>query len=132
MMSPSHDPTQNRLLAHLAATDLQRLQPDLKLVPLSLGQVLYESGVQLRHAYFPTTAIVSLLYTLADGASAEIAIIGNDGLIGVSLLMGGTARPAGQWSRAQVMPINSPGNCSRMSSIEAEQHSACCCATRKP
>jgi CRP-like cAMP-binding protein len=80
---------QNHLLASLPDADLQRLQPDLKQVPFQLGEVLYESGAQMRHVYFPTNAIVSLLYLLANGASAEIAVVGNEGIVGVSLFMGG-------------------------------------------
>jgi CRP-like cAMP-binding protein len=80
---------QNHLLAALPAADFERIQPHLKLVPLPLGSVLYESGSSMRNVYFPTTAIVSLLYMLADGASAEIAVVGNEGMIGVSLFMGG-------------------------------------------
>jgi len=88
MTAPSH-PTQNHLLAALPETDLQRLLPHLKLVPMPLGDVLYESGTRLRSVYFPSTAIVSLLYMLADGASAEIAVVGNEGIIGMALFMGG-------------------------------------------
>jgi CRP-like cAMP-binding protein len=93
-MSAAHNPRQNHLLAALPATDFERLQSGLKLVPLPLGEVLYESGSQLRHVYFPTTAIVSLLYMLADGASAEIAVVGNEGIIGISLFMGGETTPS--------------------------------------
>ncbi len=88
-MSVVHDARQNHLLAALPAEDLERLLPKMKLVPIPLGEVLYESGSRLRNVYFPTTAIVSLLYMLADGASAEIAVVGNEGIIGVSLFMGG-------------------------------------------
>lgn len=84
-----HDPRDNYLLAALPAEDMQRLESRLKLVPLVLGDILYESGTRQRRVYFPTTAIVSLLYMMADGASAEIAIVGNEGMIGVSLFMGG-------------------------------------------
>jgi CRP-like cAMP-binding protein len=80
---------QNHLLASLPETDFDRIQPNLKLVPIQLGKVLHEAGSRMRNVYFPVTAIVSLLYTLADGASAEIAVVGNEGMIGVSLLMGG-------------------------------------------
>ena len=89
-----HNPLQNHLLAALPAVDCQRLLPHLKLVPLPLGQVLYESGTLLRHVYFPTNSIVSLLYVMADGASAEIAVVGNEGVIGVSLFMGGETTPS--------------------------------------
>lgn len=88
-MSAAHRPGQNRLLAALSASDLERVSAKLKVVPLSLGEVLYEAGNRQRAVYFPTTAIVSLLYMLADGAAAEIAVVGNEGIIGVSLFMGG-------------------------------------------
>src|ERR1044071_1819727 len=91
-MSPTHDPRQNHLLAALSTEDFERVSSNLKLVPLELGSVLYESGSRQRAVYFPTTSIVSLLYTLADGASAEIAVVGNESLIGVSLFMGGETR----------------------------------------
>ena len=93
-MSTSHDPRQNHLLAALPVADFERLQSGLRLVPLPLGDVLYESGSELRHVYFPTTAIVSLLYLMADGASAEIAVVGNEGIIGVALFMGGETTPS--------------------------------------
>src|SRR5690606_10337393 len=80
-MSAAHCPRQNHLLAALSAGDFERVSSGLKLVPLPLGEVLYESGSRQRAVYFPTTAIVSLLYMLANGASAEIAVVGNEGLI---------------------------------------------------
>lgn len=93
-MSAADDPRQNHLLAALPASDFDRLKAGLKLIPLPLGDVLYESGSQLRHVYFPTTSIVSLLYQMADGASAEIAVVGNEGIIGISLFMGGETTPS--------------------------------------
>jgi CRP-like cAMP-binding protein len=93
-MSAINSPQQNRLLAALPASDYERLLPHLKQVPMSLGEVLYESGIVLRHVYFPTDSIVSLLYVMADGASAEIAVVGNEGVIGVSLFMGGETTPS--------------------------------------
>jgi len=93
-MNAPHTPSQNRLLAVLPGAELERLVPHLKLVALPLGDVLYESGVQLKHVYFPTTSIVSLLYVLANGSSAEIAVVGYEGLIGVSLFMGGETTPS--------------------------------------
>lgn len=93
-MSVAHDPSQNRLLAALPAADFERVRSALKLVPLPLGEVLYESGSRQRAVYFPTSAIVSLLYMMADGASAEIAVVGNEGIIGVSLFMGGETTPS--------------------------------------
>ena len=73
--------------------EYERLLPNLERVDLTLSQVIYESGDTLRYAYFPTTSIVSLLYVMADGASAEIAVVGNDGLIGIALFMGGGSMP---------------------------------------
>ena len=93
-MPSTPDPRQNHLLASLAEEDFERVSSRLKLVPLELGRVLYESGSRQRAVYFPTTAIVSLLYMLADGASAEIAVVGNEGIIGVSLFMGGETTPS--------------------------------------
>jgi CRP-like cAMP-binding protein len=84
-----HQAQQNHLLAALPEQDFARIEPHLKLVKMPLGEVLYESGGPMRNVYFPTTVIVSLLYMLVDGASAEIAVIGNEGMIGVSLFMGG-------------------------------------------
>jgi CRP-like cAMP-binding protein len=92
--SPIHDPRQNYLLAALSAADRERIFPHLRLVSLPLGKVLYESGDLLRHVYFPTDSIVSLLYVLADGASAEISVVGNEGLIGIALFMGGETTPS--------------------------------------
>jgi CRP-like cAMP-binding protein len=85
--SPDH--TENHLLAALPEAERQRWLPQLERVEMPLGQVLYESGGTLSHVYFPTTAIVSLLYVMENGASAEIAVVGNEGIIGISLFMGG-------------------------------------------
>jgi CRP-like cAMP-binding protein len=88
MPRPS-SPLQNHILDALPPAERERLFPHLKLVSLPLGEVLYESGDTLRHIYFPTDSIVSLLYVLANGSSAEIAVVGNEGAIGVALFMGG-------------------------------------------
>lgn len=85
---------QNYLLAALPAGILARLSPHLELIAMPLGEVLYESGGQLQHAYFPTTVILSLHYVMEDGASAEIAGVGNEGLLGISLFMGGNTTPS--------------------------------------
>ena len=85
---------QNHLLAALPAAELKRWLPQLEAVDMPLGQVLYEAGTTLSHVYFPTTAIVSLLYVMKDGDSAEIAVVGNDGLVGISLFMGGGSTPS--------------------------------------
>lgn len=89
-----HDPRQNHLLAALPAQEGVRLFPKLEVVPMRLGDVLYEPGVQMHYVYFPTSSIVSLLYVMEDGASAEIAVVGNDGIVGVSLFMGGETTPS--------------------------------------
>jgi len=105
-MSTSHDPRQNHLLAALPVADFERLQSGLRLVPLPLGDVLYESGSELRHVYFPTTAIVSLLYLMADGASAEIAVVGNEGISVLRFSWAVKRRRAVRSCRAQAMPTN--------------------------
>lgn len=87
-------PRQNHLLDGLSKNIQERIFPQLELVPLSLGQSLYESGELLRHVYFPTDCIVSLLYVMEDGDSAEISVVGNEGLIGVALFMGGESTPS--------------------------------------
>jgi CRP-like cAMP-binding protein len=89
-----HDPQQNHLLAAFSAVEQERIFPHLEFVSMPLGKVLYESGDVLRYIYFPTTAIISLLYVLADGASAEIPVVGNGGLIGIALFMGGETTPS--------------------------------------
>jgi CRP-like cAMP-binding protein len=88
-MKKPPDVAKNQLLAMLPEAEMGRWLPHLEEVELPLGLVLYESGVTLRHVYFPTTAIVSLLYVMEDGASAEIAVVGNEGVVGVALFMGG-------------------------------------------
>lgn len=92
-MTEPYDPRQNHLLAALPADEYARLLPNLELVPMPLGHVLYESGAQMRHVHFPITSIVSLLYVMEDGASAETAIVGNEGIVGVSLFTGGETMP---------------------------------------
>jgi CRP-like cAMP-binding protein len=89
VVSAMHSPTQNQLLAALPQSDLDRLLRHLELVELPLGQSVYESGDTMNFIYFPVTAIVSLLYVMENGASAEIAVTGNEGMVGISLFMGG-------------------------------------------
>jgi CRP-like cAMP-binding protein len=89
-----HAPEQNHLLAAFTPDERERLFPHLKLVALPLGKSLYESGRVLRHVYFPTDSIVSLLYVLENGASAEISVVGNEGVIGIALFMGGETTPS--------------------------------------
>ena len=93
-MSTPHSPQQNHLLAALPPAELERLSAHLGLVPLRLGEILYEPGGQMQHAYFPTTSIVSLHYVMESGASAETAGVGNEGVVGISLFMGGDTTPS--------------------------------------
>ncbi|MBI2296346.1 MAG: Crp/Fnr family transcriptional regulator [Betaproteobacteria bacterium] len=93
-MPASHNPKQNQLLAALPAADYERLLPHLEPVTLPLGLVVFESGSKLRHLYFPASGIVSLLYAMEDGASTEIAVIGNEGVVGIALFMGGESTPS--------------------------------------
>jgi hypothetical protein len=93
-MASPHSPKQNHLLATLSDEDYKHLLPDLELIPMPLGWAVYESGGHLNYLYFPTTSIVSLLYVMESGASAEIAITGNEGLVGISLFMGGESTPS--------------------------------------
>ena len=88
-MVPALNPRQNRLLAAIPDSEWTRWVPHLEPVTLPLGKALYESGARLSYVYFPTTAIVSLLYVMEDGASAEIAVVGREGIVGISLFMGG-------------------------------------------
>jgi CRP-like cAMP-binding protein len=108
----SRDPFGNQLLAELPPAEFQRWLPMLEQVDLTLGQVLCESGQTMSHVYFPTTAIVSLLYVMENGASAEIAVVGNEGLVGISLFMGGEStlsravvQSAGQGFRLRAQPV---------------------------
>ena len=93
-MSCAHDPSQNHLLAALLDAEFDRLAPHLELIPMLLGDVLYESGGKLQYVYFPTTSIVSLHYLLENGGSSEIAGVGNEGVLGISLFMGGETTPS--------------------------------------
>src|SRR6202044_4067027 len=93
MTDTSANPRHNHLLAALPQDQWQRWLSHLEYVEMPLGQVLYEPGSTLSHAYFPTTAIVSLLYVMQNGESAEIAVVGNEGVVGVSIFMGGDSTP---------------------------------------
>ena len=94
MVDTAHALRRNHLLAALSAGALERVLPHLRLVAMPLGKVLYEPGDLLSHVYFPTDCIVSLLYVLTDGSSAEISVVGNDGVIGIALFMGGETTPS--------------------------------------
>jgi CRP-like cAMP-binding protein len=94
MTAPAHSPADNHLLAALPQIERERVFPALEPITMPLGSVLYESGSKLDHVYFPATAIISLLYLMADGASAQMAVVGNDGMVGVALFMGGETTPS--------------------------------------
>jgi CRP-like cAMP-binding protein len=93
-MNPTPTQSSNDLLASLPSAEWGRISPQLEAVELPLGKVLYESGAAMGHVYFPTTAIVSLLYVMEDGASAEIAVVGHEGVVGIALFMGGETTPS--------------------------------------
>ena len=118
-MSSSPSLRTNRLLEALPPEELARWSPLLEPVDMPLGQVLYESGITLSHVYFPLSSIVSLLYVMEDGASAEIAVVGNEGLVGISLFMGGGSTP----SRAVVQSAGT-GMRLRANALTAEFHRA--------
>src|SRR3979409_6972 len=91
--------TGNHLLAALPSEVCQRLQPELEPITFVLGKVVYESGGQMKHVFFPTTSHISLLYTMVDGATAEMGLVGNEGVVGIALFMGGETTP----NRAMVL-----------------------------
>jgi CRP-like cAMP-binding protein len=117
IMPSPHNPKQNHVLAALPLEDYARLLPDLELIPMPLGWAVYESGGHMSYLYFPTSSLVSLLYVMEDGASAEIAISGNEGLVGISLFMGGETTP----SRAVVQ---NAGECYRVKAGVAKKEFA--------
>ena len=108
MTKKSFAPNQNRILAALPATDYERLLPDLELVHLPLGLTMSESGDHVNFLHFPISGIVSLIYTLENGSSSEVALVGNEGLVGVSIFMGGESMPSST-------EVQSVGNAFRLS-----------------
>ena len=133
-MTDLDSPRQNHLLDALPATVYERLFPLLELVPMPLGEVLYESGDKLRYVYFPTTCIVSMLYVILNGASAEIAVVGNEGIIGVALFMGGATMPnRAVVLRAQATPIGCGDiflcrNSTALGDVATGSYTICYCA----
>jgi CRP-like cAMP-binding protein len=108
-MLDDHRPRENLILAALPPASYQRLLPDLELVEMPLGHSVYESGGKLQYVYFPIEGIVSLLYVTQNGSSAELAVVGREGMIGVSLFMGGETTP----NRAVVQSACRPIACLR-------------------
>jgi hypothetical protein len=123
-MAVSFDHKRNQLLAALPPAEWSRWLPRLEPVEMPLGDVLYESGGEMSHVYFPINSIVSLLYVTENGASAEIAVVGNEGLVGISLFMGGESTPG----RAVVQ---SAGQGFRLKSSTGRLCCTCCCGTRR-
>jgi hypothetical protein len=108
ILSASPSPRQNQILAALPAEDYERLLRQLEHVPMPLGWAIYEADDAQGYVYFPTNSIVSLLYVMRDGSSAEIAVVGNEGVVGIALFMGGETTPSravvpkrGPWLSAQ-------------------------------
>ena len=128
IMTQATDPKSNQLLAALQETDWQRLQPCLEPVEMPLGQVLYESGRPMSHVYFPTTSIVSLLYVMENGASAEIAVVGYEGVVGSPCSWVGAPHRVVEWCKAREWVCGSVHRGSRMNSTDRGLSCTCCCA----
>jgi hypothetical protein len=124
-------PVENYLLAALPDEVLARLLPHLKQVSFALGGVVYESSERMDSLYFPTTCIVSLLYTMTDGATAEMGLVGNDGVLGIALFMGGNTVLIGRWRRSRATPSVRRRRFCWKSSGGAVRVNSCCCATRR-
>ena len=127
-----HSPQRNQLLAALSSGERDRLFPHLRLVKLPLGKVLYESGDVQRYVYFPTDSIVSLLYVMESGASAEVSVVGNEGVIGIALFMGGETTPSRAIVQSAGHAYRLIGSGSRMSFTAVAACSCCCCVTPRP
>ncbi|WP_372521647.1 Crp/Fnr family transcriptional regulator [Sulfuricaulis sp.] len=120
-VEPKIKPRDNFLLAALPAEVFDRLLPDLKPVTMPLGKVIYESGAQLEHVYFPApSCIVSMLYVMEDGSSAEIAVVGDEGMVGIALFMGGGTTPSRALVQSAGQAFKLPGNALKS---EFERHS---------
>jgi CRP-like cAMP-binding protein len=130
-MATPHSPTQNHLLAALSAAEFKRLSSHLELVPMPLGEALYESGARMGYVYFSTTSIVSLLYVLADGASAEIAVVGNEGILGISLFMGGETTPSRAVVQSAGYGYRLPAQVLKREFDRADRCCTSCCAIRR-
>ena len=131
-MAGLHNPQDNHLLAALSPAARERIYPQLQLIEMSLGKVLYEPGDLLRHVYFPVDCIVSLLYVMEDGGSAEISVVGNEGLIGIALFMGGETTPSRAVVQSAGLRLQLIGQ-----KLKDEFHRTaacrfCCCVTHKP
>jgi hypothetical protein len=124
-------PVENRLLASLPDEVFARLLPHLQPVSFALGGVVYESSERLERLVFPTTCIVSLLYTMTDGATAEMGLVGNDGILGIALFMGGNTVPNRAVAQVAGDAFSAPAPVCWKSSGWAVRVNSCCCATRR-
>ena len=124
-------PVENRLLAALPDKVLARLLPHLQPVSFALGGGVYESSERMDSLYFPTTCIVSLLYTMADGATAEMGLVGNDGIVGIAIIMGGNIVPNRAMAQVAGDAFSAPRRFCWKSSGGAVRVNSCCCATRR-
>lgn len=129
-MPNSCDPNQNHLLAALSAAERDRIFPNLQLVSMTLGEVLSDPGNIQRYVYFPTDCIISFSYLMRDGASTEVALAGNEGLVGLALLTGARKSRAGRSCRVPATPTGWTESGSEWSSTEAVDYKPCFCATR--
>ena len=120
--------TSNLLLSALPSEEYDRILPGLQKVSFSLGEVVYEFGGQLDYVYFPTTAIVSLLYTMENGSSAEMGLTGNDGVVGIALFMGGGTMPNRAVVQSAGDALRLKAKLLKMSLPVAGDSSTCCCA----
>lgn len=124
-------PQQNHLLGAIPETEWERFAPHLTPVNLRLGEVIYESGSDQPHVYFPTDSIISLLYVMENGASAEIAIVGNEGLVGIALFMGAERRPVARLCRVPDRRSVCALNSLVMNSSSPARYNSFSCAIRK-
>ena len=131
MRDPVRNPAQNRLLAALPQIERERMYPELEFGPDAAWRRPVRVRQQAGQRYFPATAIISLLYVMGDGASAEIAVVGNDGMVGVALFMGGETTPSRAVVQSAGAAYRLPGRVLKEDSVSAGRCSNCCCATRK-
>ena len=129
--SPTFTPDRNQLLAALSPEEQARLFPHLQLVELPLGKTLHESGDAQRFVYFPADAIVSLLHVMEDGASAEVAVVGHEGITGIALFLGGGTTPSRAVVQSPATRIDCSASTSRTSSTATAACRSSCCDSRR-
>ena len=129
MAIEASSPAQNHLLCALQPGERERLLPHLQPVTFSLGQIIYEPGERIQYCYFPTNSVVSLLYTTQDGATAEMGLVGNEGVLGVALFLGENQLAAGRSSQSLGMRSGYQPSCCGKNSRIAARFNICCCDT---